>query len=145
MVENGTIPASSQGFPTSAIRLANPPHLSHLILTSSMYGRWGLCPANLLHPAIALFLSSSFSPITVNSRQSSQTQIGKAKPQYRLLEISQSSILDSQSNSLFKPNSGIQVIFRAIFFILSRKGSIAIYHSSTTRQTNSVLQRQQAG
>ena len=39
MVENGTMPASSQQSPTSSVRTECPPHSSQVMTTSSIHGR----------------------------------------------------------------------------------------------------------
>src|SRR4030042_4702893 len=86
IVEKETIPASSQGLPTSEILSMSLPHFSHFILTSSIQGLWGVFPSNLSQPATALSLSSSLLPITSKCLQDGQTQIGRASPQKRFLE-----------------------------------------------------------
>ena len=73
MVEKGTIPASSQGLPTSRILETTALHLEHLIFTLSIQGLWGECSPpppeadgglNSSQPSSALFCNSSFEPIT---------------------------------------------------------------------------------
>src|SRR5690606_40249133 len=62
--------------------------------------------------------------------------------QYRFFEIIQSSMWASQSNSRSSPNDGYQVIWRVMSIIDCRIGSIEMNHSSTSRNTRSVEQRQ---
>src|SRR3989304_10148132 len=144
MVEKGTIPASNQGLPTSLTRETGLLHFEHLIFTSSIQGRCGVCPANLSKPETAFSSNSFLDPIT-SKLPHSHSKIGKAKPQYRFFEINQSSIFFNQSNSRAKPKLGCHLICLVITVIGSRSLSIEIYHSSTTRQTNSFLHRQQTG
>src|SRR5580692_10195035 len=96
MVLKGTMPASSQGLPTSATREDKPPHFSQRILTASMYGRWGEFPSNVSQPSTARSFNSSRLPITVKCSHSLQTQIGNASPQKRFFEIIQSRMLYCQ-------------------------------------------------
>jgi hypothetical protein len=63
-VENGTMPASSQGLPTSGIRLTGSPHDEQAILTKSTHGRCGVWPSKVCQPSIARALSSSRPPMT---------------------------------------------------------------------------------
>ncbi len=65
-VENGTIPASSQGLPTSGIRATGSPHDGQAILTASTNGRWGVWPSNASQPSTARRSSSSRPPMTSN-------------------------------------------------------------------------------
>src|SRR3990167_3400293 len=109
-------------------------------------------PSNLSQPEVAFSFNSSLLPMTSKLPHLAHSQIGKLNPQYRFLEISQSCMFLSQSSSRSKPHSGIQFIFFATSIICSRYvspesslRSIAIYHSSTTRQTSSCLHRQQVG
>src|SRR3989344_3551269 len=124
----------------------------------STQGLCGELPSNLSQPSIALFFSSSLDPITSKLPHFAHSQIGNASPQYLFLDISQSCMFLSQSSSLSSPNLGIQFIFfatsiiccRRVFFCLPSEASgegrsMAMYHSSTTRQTSSVLHRQQVG
>src|SRR6516162_7889235 len=89
MVENGTMPASSQGLPTSGMRDIRLLVFGFLILTRSIHGRWGVCPSNLSQPETARFFNSSREPMTSKSPVRSSTQIGKARPQKRFFEIIQ--------------------------------------------------------
>jgi hypothetical protein len=63
-VENGTIPASSQGLPTSRIRSTGPPHDGQAMVTASTQGRCGVCPSNASQPPTARSRSSSRPPMT---------------------------------------------------------------------------------
>jgi hypothetical protein len=65
-VEYGTIPASSHGLPTSAMRWTGSPHDGQAIVTSSTHGRCGVWPSNRSQPATARSRSSSRPPITSN-------------------------------------------------------------------------------
>src|SRR3989344_1382354 len=73
------------------------------------------------------------------------SKIGKAKPQYLFLEISQSDIFFSQSISLLRPKEGIHLIFLADFISDFLNLAIDMYHSSAIFHTSSVLHRQQTG
>src|SRR4030042_1395421 len=81
IVEKGTIPASSQGFPTSGTLSVNSLHLEHLILTSSIHGLWGECPSNFSQPSTAFPFSSSIPPIISKLPHFLHSQIGRARPQ----------------------------------------------------------------
>src|SRR3990167_10562904 len=105
------MPASNHGLPTSAIREITSSHFGHLILTWSTQGLWGECPSNSFQPSTIFSESSPAPPITSKLLQLSHSQIGKANPQYLFLEINQSCIFFSQSNSLSNPHAGIQRIF----------------------------------
>src|SRR3989344_114741 len=120
MVENGTIPASSHGFPTSRILETIFLHFLHFIFTESTHGRCGEFPSKLSQPSTARFFNSSFDPIT-SKFPHSHSKIGKANPQYLFLEINQSCILASQSNSRSLPKAGIQLILCVASVKLSRK------------------------
>src|SRR5262245_43379415 len=145
-VENGTMPASSQGLPTSGMRDDCPPHLAHLILTRSTHGRCGGWPANLSMPATARCFNSSRPPMTSNSPHLSHTQIGRARPQNRFFEIIQSPMFLSQSSSRALPliDSGRNVT-PSTTRMISPRHDILMNHSSTSRNKSSVLQRQQCG
>src|SRR3990167_9473145 len=113
MVEIGTIPASNQTLPTSEILEVTCAHFGHLILTTSIWGRCGLLPSNSRHPVTAFSLSSSLDPMTSKCPHFEHSQMGNASPQYLFLEMSQSCMFLSQSNSLSRPNFGIHLIFLA--------------------------------
>src|SRR5229473_7476501 len=142
MVLNGTMPASSHGLPTSSIRDDKPPHFSQRIFTASMYGRCGEFPSKTFQPSTALDFSSAWLPITVKCSHSTQTQMGKASPQKRFLEIIQSLMLCSQSSSRASPSGGIHLMVGTTRSMRSRQ-SMRMNHSSTGRKINSDLQRQQ--
>ena len=72
-VENGTMPASSHGLPTSAIRETGSPHDGQAILTSSTNGRCGVWPSKASQPSTARPFSSSRPPITSNAPQALQS------------------------------------------------------------------------
>ena len=61
------------------------------------------------------------------------------------MEIIQSCMLRSQSSSRSSPNAGTQRTLRVISIIVWRSSSMEMNHSSTTRNTSSLLQRQQKG
>ena len=65
-VENGTIPASSHGLPTSLIRSTGGPQPGQAILTASTYGRCGVWPSKASQPSTARSCSSSRPPMTSN-------------------------------------------------------------------------------
>ena len=52
-VENGTMPASSHGLPTSLIRSTGSPHVGQAIFTASTNGRCGVWPSNASQPSTA--------------------------------------------------------------------------------------------
>ena len=54
-------------------------------------------------------------------------------------------MLRSQSSSRSSPNAGTQRTLRVISIIVWRSSSMEMNHSSTTRNTSSLLQRQQKG
>ena len=58
-MEKGTIPASSQGLPTSLIRLPIKPDSGCLILTLSIQGRCGDSPSKSSQPSTANSFNSS--------------------------------------------------------------------------------------
>ncbi len=57
-VENGTIPASSHGLPTSLMRSTGAPQPGQAILTASTYGRCGVCPSNVVPPLDGALLAA---------------------------------------------------------------------------------------
>src|SRR3989344_6687127 len=116
------MPASSQGFPTGSIREITSPQDEHFILTLSICGLCGVFPSNSFHPTTASSFNSSREPITSKFPHFVHSQIGRASPQYLFFfEINQSLMFVSQSSSLSRPNSGIQLIFFATSIILLRK------------------------
>ena len=103
------MPASSQGLPTSGMRLALPLHSGIADFYQIDPGAMRRVSFKLIPAGDCTFdFNSSALPMTSNAEHSRQTQIGKASPQKRFLEIIQSPIFFSQSNSRCKPNSGIQ-------------------------------------
>ena len=87
------MPASSQGLPTSGMRDIRLPVFGLRIFTRSIHGRCGVWPSNSSQPSTARSFSSSREPITSKSPVTSSTQIGRARPQKRFLEIIQSPML----------------------------------------------------
>ena len=63
------MPASSQGLPTSGMRLTVAPHFAQAILTASIHGRCGEWPSNSSQPSTARSFSSSSLPMTSNVPQ----------------------------------------------------------------------------
>ena len=76
--------------------------------------------------------------------QSRHTQMGRARPQKRFLEIIQSPMFLSQSSSRASPSAGIHWIFGTMVWMRLRQ-SMLMNHSSTSRKTSSSLHRQQCG
>ena len=54
-------------------------------------------------------------------------------------------MLRSQSSSRSSPNAGIHCTLRVMSIMVWRNSSMEMNHSSTTRNTSSLLQRQQKG
>ena len=81
MVENGTMPASNHGLPTSRMREIGAPQEEQAILTASIHGRCGEWPANSGQPSTARACNSCSLPITSKRSQAPQVQIGSARPQ----------------------------------------------------------------
>ena len=63
-VENGTMPASSHGLPTSLMRSTGWPQFGQAMRTSSTHGRCGVWPSNASQPLTARSCSSSRPPMT---------------------------------------------------------------------------------
>src|SRR3989338_9248798 len=105
IVENGTIPASSHASPTSLTLSTSFPHFPHFIFISSIHGLCISGRESTFFLSIAFFRSSSRLPITSISLHS-HNHIGKGKPQYLFLEISQSPMFLNHSSCLGLPYFG---------------------------------------
>src|SRR3989344_1756708 len=101
MVEKGTMPASSQGLPTSGILKDTSRHLEHLIFTESIHGRCGEFPSNLSQPSTALLLNSSLLPITSKLPHFAHSQTGRASPQWLFWKKSKSCLFFNKSSLVF--------------------------------------------
>ena len=73
IVENGTMPASSHGLPTSVMRETGSPQDGQAIFTSSTNGRCGVWPSKASQPSTARASSSSRPPMTSNVPQARQS------------------------------------------------------------------------